>query len=130
MNRILKALGIPVLIGLSFLLLYNLLPKIHIYLWLLFLFGYGVWFSMTIIFLIEINAGIKSLNNKIIFCILGVVLYGFTLLYFSKSSEVFIDIRSRTFLLFNGLGYFLLIKFLLKLNVRYYDYFILFVYAI
>ncbi len=129
MGRINKTFTIPVLIGLSFLLLYNLLPKIHIYLWLLFLFGYGFWVSIIIIFLVEINTRRKDLNNKISFCISGIVLYAFTLLYLSKSSEVLIDIRSRTFLPFNGIGYLLMIKYLMNLNVRYYDYLMLFIYA-
>lgn len=120
-----KEFIIPIIAGPIFLMLYNLLPKLNIYFWLILMFSYGLWFSILVLVVIAQNASSINTSRSIIFCAFGIILYGLTFIYLSKDIEAFMDIRDITFLPFNGLGYFLLIRYLLRIKVTHYDYFLL-----
>jgi hypothetical protein len=131
MNKTIRDFAIPLLAGVIFWLLYFLLAVTHIYLWLIFLFSYGLWFSIAIVKLVRLITKI-SFTDGVAYSFFagGILIYGLTLAYISKNYEMLIDVRTTTFLAFNGISNLLLVHFLLKLNVRLYDYLLLFFYGV
>ena len=125
-----KDILMPIIVGVLFLFLYYFLPKIHLFLWLIFMYSYGVWFSVVIVKLIEHYIGNKFGSSGVIFIIIGVLLYLVTLLYLSKNVEFIVHYRRITFLPFNGIIYLMILSIVLKMAIKYYDYLLVFIYGI
>jgi hypothetical protein len=120
---------VPLIAGIIFICLYYLLPKIHLFFWLIFMFAYGIWFSIVVVKLIESYLGNKFSDKKMLFIAMSMLLYLTTLVYLSKDIEPFITYRRVTFLPFNGILYLIILVVILKIKVRYYDYIFVLIYG-
>jgi hypothetical protein len=93
------------------------------------MFSYGIWFSIVAVKLIEDYLGDKSGDRKTLFVAMGMLLYLTTLIYLSKDIEPFITYRRVTFLPFSGILYLVILKAILKIEVKYYDYILVLIYG-
>lgn len=125
-----SAILIPTLIGCIILGVYYIFSKIHVYLWLAFIFSYGLWFSVILLKYLEYQLRAKYESESLMFYMLGFLLYCLTLAYLSQSFGFILSFRRTTFLVLNGIGYLLLMKWLLRLKVHLLDFTVLMIYAL
>jgi len=114
---------LPIIAGVITEVLYYLLPMAHIFFWLCFLFGFGIWFSIFILKLSERYSGMKF-TNGILFCIIGLLIYGATIMYVSKNIEALVPFRRLSFLIFYAFLLFVSMAYILRLKVIFLDYII------
>lgn len=125
-----KDIIIPLLCGVLFYCLYHLLPKINLYVWVAFMFTYGIWFSFVILAVSQYYLHQKFDDKGTAFVIAGTFLYVITLfVYLSQRFELLINFRSLTFLPFNGIIYLVISRIVLELKVMSYDYLLVFIYG-
>lgn len=123
-------LGIPIVSGLFFWVLFHLLAKIHIAVFGIFMFTYGIWFSILLREVIKYfrRNEITDLQS-VLFWFFGALHYFLTFAYLAKNYDSFLFLRSITYLPFNGFGYLLFGWLLFRIRIKVYDYLLVFIYG-